>query len=94
MWIDLGKTAVGETALAPDGKTLAVAAISREARDRQGRAVVDTTADRSVRRWDPATGVEIRPQPGHRATIGDAAFTSDGRSLVTGPSNRGSRRRA
>jgi RNA polymerase sigma factor (sigma-70 family) len=37
-----------------------------------------------IRLWEVATGREIRPRTGgHHAEIGDAAFTPDGRSIVT-----------
>ena len=36
-----------------------------------------------IRLWEVASGREIRPQAGHRSAIGDAAFTPDGRSIVT-----------
>jgi WD40 repeat protein len=37
-----------------------------------------------VRLWEVASGREIRPQTGgHHSEIGDAAFTPDGRSIVT-----------
>ena len=50
---------VGDTALAPDGKTLAVATIGRYPMDRQGKSFFDTAADRAIRLWDLNTGREV-----------------------------------
>ncbi len=36
-----------------------------------------------IRLWDVSTGREIRPQTGHHSEIEDAAFTPDGRSILT-----------
>jgi WD40 repeat protein len=54
-------------AIAPDGATLAWVA----------------GGEHVIRLWDIAAGGEIRSQPGHRSAIGDAAFTPDGKTLVT-----------
>ena len=43
-----------------------------------------TVGRQVVRFWEVASGKEIRPQSrGHQSAIGDAAFTPDGRSIVT-----------
>ena len=42
-----------------------------------------TAGTQVIRLWDVASGREIRPQTGHRSAIEDAAFTPDGRSIVT-----------
>ena len=41
-----------------------------------------------IRLWEVASGREIRAQIGHRSAIGAAAFTPDGRSIVTAGHDR------
>ena len=82
--IGLGKTAVGDTALAPDGKALAVATTGREDRDPQGKLFFDATADRSIRLYELATGREVRRFGGSEAIPSGLTFTSDGTMLASG----------
>jgi WD40 repeat protein len=82
--IGLGKTAVGDTALAPDGKTLAVATIGRHGRDPQGKSFFDATAPRGIRLFELATGREVRRIGGSEAIPRGLSFTSDGTRLATG----------
>jgi RNA polymerase sigma factor (sigma-70 family) len=53
--------------VAPDGKAMAWVAFQEHV----------------IRFWDLAAGDEIHPPAGHRGAIGDAAFTPDGKTLVT-----------
>jgi WD40 repeat protein len=72
LWHDAGHA--GPTALSPDGLTLAV---SRADHPRRG--------DLGVHLMEAVTGRELRTCPGHRGSaITLAAFTPDGRTLVTG----------
>ena len=63
--IGLGKTAIGDTALAPDGKTLAVATTGREDRDPQGKLF-------STRRPTGASGSGTWPRGARSAGSGEA----------------------
>ncbi|HEX5271655.1 MAG TPA: PQQ-binding-like beta-propeller repeat protein, partial [Gemmataceae bacterium] len=54
-------------AITPDGKTVATVGLSKT----------------SLRLWDAATGKELLPVGGHQRPILDAAFTPDGRRVVT-----------
>jgi RNA polymerase sigma factor (sigma-70 family) len=42
-----------------------------------------TAGGQVIRLWDVASGQELRPRMGHHSPVGDAAFTSNGRSIVT-----------
>ena len=42
-----------------------------------------TVGGQVIRLWDAASGQELSPQTGHHSPVGDAAFTSNGRSIVT-----------
>lgn len=60
-------------AFSPDGKTL---------------ASTTAYAETIVRRWDVATGTELTPLEGHRASVYALLFLPDGRRLVSGSSDQ------
>jgi WD40 repeat protein len=49
---------------------------------RDGTTLV-TAGEKVIRLWDVASSREIRPNAGHHSAIEDAAYTPDGRSIVT-----------
>ena len=49
-----------------------------------GRTLVSTGADRTVRVWDPVTAQELFILKGHEARVRTAAFSPDGTILATG----------
>ena len=83
--ITLGDTTVGDTVLAPDGKTVAVATTGRMDRGPQGKSFLDATADRCIRLWNLATGREVRQFDTDATTIPRGlTFSPDGTKLATG----------
>jgi RNA polymerase sigma factor (sigma-70 family) len=68
---------VWRAALAPDGKTMAVASDAVSAR------LTFRGAPHLVRLWDMASGQEKHMLDGHRDYVFDMAFSPDGRLLVT-----------
>jgi tRNA A-37 threonylcarbamoyl transferase component Bud32 len=48
-----------------------------------GRRIVTTSPDTTVRVWDALTGGELLTLTGHNAGVGSAAFSPDGRLIVT-----------
>ena len=52
------------------------------------RTTLATVGNQVIRLWEVASGREIRAQIGHRSAIGAAAFTPDGRSIVTAGHDR------
>jgi WD40 repeat protein len=49
-----------------------------------GKTVVTSSADRTARLWDVATGKESRVFTGHTDTVLSVTFATDGRTVVTG----------
>jgi WD40 repeat protein/tRNA A-37 threonylcarbamoyl transferase component Bud32 len=49
-----------------------------------GRRIVTTGPDTTVRVWDALTGGELLAWTGHSAGVGSAAFSPDGRQIVSG----------
>ena len=49
-----------------------------------GRRVVTTSRDATARIWDPRTGAQLAVLRGHRKGVTSAAYTDDGRTIVTG----------
>jgi ribosome assembly protein SQT1 len=51
----------------------------------QGFELTSTSIDKSVRRWDIRTGVEVAKRTGHQdAIVGGLAVSKDGKKAVTG----------
>jgi hypothetical protein len=73
---------VWRAALAPDGKTMAVASDAVSAR------LTFRGAPHLVRLWDMASGQEKHTLDGHRDYILDMAYSPDGRLLVTADERR------
>ena len=48
-----------------------------------GRRIVTASADRTVRIWDAASGVQLAVLSGHGDGVGSAALSPDGRRIVT-----------
>ncbi len=82
--IALGTSQIGEIALAPGGQAVAVTMTGREARDPDGKVFFDSTADRSIRLYEVATGREVRRFGGKEAIPRGLAFKPDGAMLASG----------
>ena len=53
-----------------------------------GKILATTVDNYSVQLWDVRTGKELRPAAGHQAPVTSLAFTSDGKVVATGSSDR------
>ena len=83
MPIHIWDTATGRSSVT-GRRITAVASASRRT-----AATVATVGRQVIRFWEVASGREIRPQSGsHHSAIGAAAFTPDGRSIVTAGHDR------
>ena len=49
-----------------------------------GRLLASGGTDKTVRLWDPATGIQQRVLTGHRSGVHSVAFSPDGRLLASG----------
>lgn len=53
-----------------------------------GKMLVSSSDDRTIKVWDLATGREVKTLTGHAGPVGALAFSSDGRTLVSGGQDR------
>jgi WD40 repeat protein/serine/threonine protein kinase len=84
--LDAAKLVGGEAATAPryrtfDGHTSAVRSVSLAP---DGRQVVTSSHDNSVRVWELATGKALRTFRGHGGPVRAAVFAPDGKSVFSG----------
>jgi RNA polymerase sigma factor (sigma-70 family) len=76
--------AVGQIALAPDGRTLAAVAVTKEeGKTGQGIRATWWKASEEVSLWDLASGKETHPLKGHENGVSALTFAPDGKTLVT-----------
>ncbi len=76
----LWETATGRLLATMDGHTNIVCGVEFSP---DGRRIVSTSFDQTVRLWDGATGQSISRLQGHAATVTGASFHPDGRHLVS-----------
>ena len=89
--ISLGKIVIGEMALAPDGKTVALIRANDQFATNHGRKPdAPDSAGRAIPLWELATGREIRRFGGAAAMPSALAFTPDGTMLASGEQMIGS----
>ena len=53
-----------------------------------GRILASASADRTLKLWDSASGMELRTMIGHTDTVKDVAFSPDGRTIVSASADR------
>jgi WD40 repeat protein len=65
-----------------------MSSVSSVAFSPDGKQVVSSSDDNTVRLWDAVTGAALQTLTGHSDTVRSVAFSADGKQVVSGSNNK------